>query len=57
MCHDRQEGRRRRWKLERGPKASLLRAASKYLAYKKVPDHTQVCGPGKERLNALKIPH
>ena len=52
-----QAGRRRRWKLERGPEASLPRAASKYLAYKKVPEQLQVYGPAKERLNALKIPY
>ena len=52
-----QAGRRRRWKLERGPEASLPRAASNYLSYKKVLDQVQVCGPAKECLNAIKIPH
>ena len=40
--------------MERGLESRFLRAASKYLAYKKVADHLLVCEPAKERLKALK---
>ena len=52
MCHDRQEEEGGgNWKGDQ--KQAFLELLQNTLLTKT----TQVCGPGKERLNALKIPH
>ena len=54
MCHDRQEEGGGNWKGDQ--KQVFIELLQNNLLTKKFRT-TQVCGPGKERLNALKIPH